>query len=39
MASLSAMINSLDAQEKTKKPKLTRTQTIQHLCFMNDQRT
>ena len=39
VASLSALTNFIDDSEKTKKPKLTKIETIQQLCFMADERT
>ena len=39
MASLSALTNFLNDNEKQKKPKLTKIETIQQLCFMSDERT
>ena len=39
MASLSAMTDSLADAEKNRKPKLTKQETLNHLCFLEDQRT
>ena len=39
MQSLSAMTDSLEDFEKTRKPKLTRAETIEYMCFLNDERT
>ena len=39
IASLSAIVNTIDEHEKTRKPKITRTECIQYLCFLADERT
>lgn len=33
------MMNQIEESEKTRKPKLSRTECIQHLCSMADERT
>ena len=39
MASLSVMTDSLADPEKTRKPTMTKVETIAHLCFLEDERT
>ena len=39
METLSGMTDSLSNQEKSKKPKFSRHETLEHLCYLNSERT